>query len=74
MYYSNLHHICFGGAILGLLIATLLNFHHILLNSTVVYRMGKKDKKTETSDGSSDEEFVVEKVLDKRTVKGKVIY
>ena len=36
--------------------------------------MGKKDKKTETSDGSSDEEFVVEKVLDKRTVKGKIQY
>ncbi|XP_053601837.1 chromobox protein homolog 1-like [Plodia interpunctella] len=38
--------------------------------------MGKKDKKDkgETSDGSSEEEYVVEKVLDKRTVKGKVQY
>ncbi|XP_028159413.1 chromobox protein homolog 5-like [Ostrinia nubilalis] len=36
--------------------------------------MGKKDKKGETSDGSSEEEYVVEKVLDKRTVKGKVQY
>ncbi|KAI5636021.1 chromo shadow domain-containing protein [Phthorimaea operculella] len=35
--------------------------------------MGKKDKKGETSD-SSEEEYVVEKVLDKRTVKGKVQY
>lgn len=34
--------------------------------------MGKKDKKGDTSDGSSEEEYVVEKVLDKRTVKGKV--
>lgn len=34
--------------------------------------MGKKDKKGETTDGSSEEEYVVEKVLDKRTVKGKV--
>ncbi|XP_026490450.1 chromobox protein homolog 5-like [Vanessa tameamea] len=33
-----------------------------------------KDKKTETSDGSSEEEYVVEKVLNKRTVKGKVQY
>lgn len=32
--------------------------------------MGKK--KGETTDGSSEEEYVVEKVLDKRTVKGKV--
>lgn len=31
-----------------------------------------KDKKTETSDGSSEEEYVVEKVLNKRTIKGKV--
>lgn len=32
-----------------------------------------KDKKTETSEGSSEEEeYVVEKVLNKRTVKGKV--
>uniref|UniRef100_A0A2A4J9V2 Heterochromatin protein 1 n=1 Tax=Heliothis virescens TaxID=7102 RepID=A0A2A4J9V2_HELVI len=36
--------------------------------------MGKKDKKGDTSDGSSEEEYVVEKVLDKRTVKGKVQY
>ncbi|KAL0848835.1 hypothetical protein ABMA28_013256 [Loxostege sticticalis] len=36
--------------------------------------MGKKDKKGETTDGSSEEEYVVEKVLDKRTVKGKVQY
>lgn len=36
--------------------------------------MGKKDKKGETSDGSTEEEYVVEKVLDKRTVKGKVRY
>ncbi|KAJ0181569.1 hypothetical protein K1T71_002291 [Dendrolimus kikuchii] len=34
--------------------------------------MGKK--KGETSDGSSEEEYVVEKVLDKRTVKGKTQY
>lgn len=34
--------------------------------------MGKKDKKGGSSDGSSEEEYVVEKVLDKRTVKGKV--
>lgn len=34
--------------------------------------MGKKDKKGDTSDGSSEEEYVVEKVLDKRTVKNKV--
>lgn len=34
--------------------------------------MGKKDKKGETTDPSSEEEYVVEKVLDKRTVKGKV--
>lgn len=33
-----------------------------------------KDKKTETSEGSSEEEYVVEKVLNKRTVKGKVQY
>lgn len=33
--------------------------------------MGKKDKKGDTS-ASSEEEYVVEKVLDKRTVKGKV--
>lgn len=33
--------------------------------------MGKKDKKGDSS-GSSEEEYVVEKVLDKRTVKGKV--
>ncbi|XP_045458862.1 chromobox protein homolog 5-like [Melitaea cinxia] len=33
-----------------------------------------KDKKTETSDGSSEEEYIVEKVLNKRTVKGKVQY
>lgn len=33
-----------------------------------------KDKKTETSDGSSEEEYVVEKVLNKRTIKGKVQY
>lgn len=31
-----------------------------------------KDKKDETSEGSSEEEYVVEKVLNKRTVKGKV--
>ncbi|XP_068621585.1 chromobox protein homolog 5-like [Battus philenor] len=36
--------------------------------------MGKKDKKGETSDPSSEEEYVVEKVLDKRTVKGKIQY
>ncbi|CAH0700885.1 unnamed protein product [Spodoptera exigua] len=36
--------------------------------------MGKKDKKGETSEASSEEEYVVEKVLDKRTVKGKVQY
>ncbi|XP_075991880.1 chromobox protein homolog 5-like [Anticarsia gemmatalis] len=36
--------------------------------------MGKKDKKGDTSDGSSEEEYVVEKVLDKRTVKGKIQY
>ncbi|XP_026738549.1 chromobox protein homolog 5-like [Trichoplusia ni] len=36
--------------------------------------MGKKDKKGDTSDGSSEEEYVVEKVLDKRTVKNKVQY
>ncbi|KAM3959132.1 chromobox protein homolog 5 [Aphomia sociella] len=36
--------------------------------------MGKKDKKGETTEGSSEEEYVVEKVLDKRTVKGKVQY
>ncbi|XP_026329986.1 chromobox protein homolog 5-like [Hyposmocoma kahamanoa] len=35
--------------------------------------MGKKDKKGDTS-ASSEEEYVVEKVLDKRTVKGKVQY
>ncbi|XP_049872163.1 chromobox protein homolog 5-like [Pectinophora gossypiella] len=35
--------------------------------------MGKKDKKDESS-GSSEEEYVVEKVLDKRTVKGKTQY
>lgn len=34
--------------------------------------MGKKDKKGDASDGSSEEEYVVEKVLDKRLVKGKV--
>lgn len=34
--------------------------------------MGKKDKKGDTSEASSEEEYVVEKVLDKRTVKGKV--
>lgn len=34
--------------------------------------MGKKEKKTETSEASSEEEYVVEKVLNKRTVKGKV--
>lgn len=34
--------------------------------------MGKKDKKGGDSDQSSEEEYVVEKVLDKRTVKGKV--
>lgn len=35
--------------------------------------MGKKDKKGDNSDASSvEEEYVVEKVLDKRTVKGKV--
>ncbi|CAG4972730.1 unnamed protein product [Colias eurytheme] len=33
-----------------------------------------KDKKTETSEASSEEEYVVEKVLNKRTVKGKVQY
>ncbi|VVD03336.1 chromobox protein homolog 1-like [Leptidea sinapis] len=33
-----------------------------------------KEKKTETTDGSSEEEYVVEKVLNKRTVKGKVQY
>ncbi|CAG9567550.1 unnamed protein product [Danaus chrysippus] len=33
-----------------------------------------KDKKNETSEGSSEEEYVVEKVLNKRTVKGKVQY
>ncbi|XP_034827079.1 chromobox protein homolog 5-like [Maniola hyperantus] len=33
-----------------------------------------KDKKNETTDGSSEEEYVVEKVLNKRTVKGKVQY
>ncbi|CAB3231505.1 unnamed protein product [Arctia plantaginis] len=36
--------------------------------------MGKKDKKGDTSDGSSEDEYVVEKVLDKRTVKGKIQY
>ncbi|CAK1603573.1 unnamed protein product [Parnassius mnemosyne] len=36
--------------------------------------MGKKDKKGETTDPSSEEEYVVEKVLDKRTVKGKIQY
>ncbi|XP_026757021.1 chromobox protein homolog 1-like [Galleria mellonella] len=36
--------------------------------------MGKKDKKEDTTEGSSEEEYVVEKVLDKRTVKGKVQY
>ncbi|KAG6460979.1 chromobox protein homolog 5 [Manduca sexta] len=36
--------------------------------------MGKKDKKTDASDGSTEEEYVVEKVLDKRTVKGKIQY
>ncbi|XP_072936329.1 chromobox protein homolog 5-like isoform X2 [Epargyreus clarus] len=36
--------------------------------------MGKKDKKGDSSDGSTEEEYVVEKVLDKRTVKGKVQY
>lgn len=33
--------------------------------------MGKKDKKGDTS-ASSEEEYVVEKVLDRRTVRGKV--
>ncbi|XP_045761694.1 chromobox protein homolog 1-like isoform X2 [Maniola jurtina] len=33
-----------------------------------------KEKKNETTDGSSEEEYVVEKVLNKRTVKGKVQY
>lgn len=33
--------------------------------------MGKKDKK-DTDNSSEEEEYVVEKVLDKRTVKGKV--
>lgn len=36
--------------------------------------MGKKEKKDATSDGSSEEEYIVEKVLDKRTVKGKIQY
>ncbi|CAH0404581.1 unnamed protein product [Chilo suppressalis] len=37
--------------------------------------MGKKDKKGEqTSEASSEEEYVVEKVLDRRTVKGKTQY
>lgn len=35
--------------------------------------MGKKDKKG-GSDESTEEEYVVEKVLDKRTVKGKIQY
>lgn len=34
--------------------------------------MGKKDSKKGGSGSSSEEEYVVEKVLDKRTVKGKV--
>lgn len=35
--------------------------------------MGKKDKKGDASDGSSgEEEYIVEKVLKKRIVKGKV--
>lgn len=34
--------------------------------------MGKKDKKGDQTSASSEEEYVVEKVLDKRTVKGKV--
>jgi hypothetical protein len=35
--------------------------------------MGKKDKKgDQNSEGSTEEEYVVEKVLDRRTVKGKV--
>lgn len=36
--------------------------------------MGKKDKKGDASDGSTEEEYVVEKVLNKRTVKGKTQY
>ncbi|XP_028027749.1 chromobox protein homolog 5-like [Bombyx mandarina] len=36
--------------------------------------MGKKEKKTEISEASSEEEYVVEKVLNKRTVKGKIQY
>ncbi|CAG9784691.1 unnamed protein product [Diatraea saccharalis] len=37
--------------------------------------MGKKDKKgDQTSEASSEEEYVVEKVLDRRTVKGKTQY
>ncbi|KPI98508.1 PREDICTED: chromobox protein homolog 1-like [Papilio xuthus] len=36
--------------------------------------MGKKDKKGETTDPSSEEEYVVEKVLDKKIVKGKIQY
>lgn len=38
-----------------------------------IFKMGKKDKKGDASDGSSvEEEYVVEKVLDKRISKGKV--
>ncbi|CAK1549592.1 unnamed protein product [Leptosia nina] len=33
-----------------------------------------KDKRAETTEGSSEEEYVVEKVLNKRTVKGKTQY
>ncbi|CAH1645183.1 unnamed protein product [Spodoptera littoralis] len=39
--------------------------------------MGKRDnisKRGDTSEASSEEEYVVEKVLDKRTVKGKIQY
>lgn len=36
--------------------------------------MGKKDKDSKGSSSSEEEEYVVEKVLDKKIVKGKVRY
>lgn len=72
---------CHGSLVLTIAVSKASNYLHYLFNSLLktaklASTMGKKQnkKKVEEVLEEEEEEYVVEKVLDRRVVKGKVEY